>query len=65
MKPWLVVTVGVVLGLAAAWVLLDQPRDERRASNGARTASGPSGEIRAESRQQMRDLLREAEGGSR
>lgn len=58
MRPWLVVAIGLGLAVAAGWAwLASEP------VGGARSASqAPSGEIRDDSREAMRQLLRQADG---
>ena len=56
MKGWLVVLIGIVVAAAAAFALLTT--DSEPEGRG----KPPSGDIRDESREAMRELLRDAEG---
>ena len=57
MRPWLVLPIGLGLAVAAAWVLLtDAPSQENS------VARPPlQDEIREESRDKLREILREAD----
>lgn len=60
MRSWHVVLIGLALAVAAAWAwLASEP------VAGSRAGRAPSGEIRDDSREAMRELLREAEGDER
>lgn len=59
MKPWLVVAVGLGLALVAGYVLLAS--GPIGSGESGPDPDAPYGEIRDASREQMRDLLRDAE----
>lgn len=60
MKRWLIVTVGLGMAAAGAWVLLTSTTETGR--RGIQAKPEPAhGDIREESKQRLRDILREAD----
>ena len=60
MKRWLVLPMGLGLAVVVGWVLLSSPNGSPRAENPHAHA-----EIDEESREQLRQILRQADEGGR